>query len=55
MKKDIFNITIPRDYHGYRIDKFLKLQMIKTKITFGQEKLSYKILYITYYLLHQYL
>ena len=27
MKKDIFNITIPRDSHGYRIDKFLQSQI----------------------------
>ena len=27
MKKDIFNITIPRDSHGYRIDKFLQTQI----------------------------
>ena len=27
MKKDIFNITVPLNYHGYRIDKFLQSQI----------------------------
>ena len=27
MKKNIFNITVPPNYHGYRIDKFLQSQI----------------------------
>ena len=27
MKKDMFNITVPLNSHGYRIDKFLQLQI----------------------------
>ena len=27
MKKDIFNITVPLNSHGYRIDKFLQSQI----------------------------
>ena len=27
MKKNIFNIIVPPNYHGYRIDKFLQSQI----------------------------
>ena len=35
MKKDIFNTTVPTNYHGHRIDKFLQIQineLSRTKI-----------------------
>ena len=33
MKKNIFNIIVPFNYHGYRIDKFLQLQINKLSRT----------------------
>ena len=27
MKKNIFNVIVPLNYHGYRIDKFLQSQI----------------------------
>ena len=47
MKKDIFNITVPLNSHGYRIDKFLQSQInelsrtrLQTLIRDGQVKLN---------------
>ena len=47
MKKNIFNIIVPPNYHGYRIDKFLQSQIIElsrtrlqTLIRDGQVKLN---------------
>ena len=47
MKKDIFNIIVPSNCHGYRIDKFLQSQInelsrtrIQTLIRDGQVKLK---------------
>ena len=33
MKKNIFNIIVPLDYHGYRLDKFLQTQINKLSRT----------------------
>ena len=47
MKKNIFNIIVPPNYHGYRIDKFLQSQInelsrtrLQTLIRDGQVKLN---------------
>ena len=47
MKKDIFNITVPLNSHGYRIDKFLQSQInelsrtrLQALIRDGQVKLN---------------
>ena len=47
MKKDIFNIIVPSNCHGYRIDKFLQSQInelsrtrLQTMIRDGQVKLN---------------
>ena len=47
MKKNIFNIIVPLDYHGYRLDKFLQTQInklsrtrLQTLIRNGQVKLN---------------
>ena len=47
MKKDIFNIIVPLNCHGYRIDKFLQSQInelsrtrLQTLIRDGQVKLN---------------
>jgi len=47
MKKNIFNIIVPPNYHGYRIDKFLQSQInelsrtrLQTLIHDGQVKLN---------------
>ena len=47
MKKDIFNIIVPSNCHGYRIDKFLQSQInelsrtrLQTLIRDGQVKLN---------------
>ena len=47
MKKNIFNTIVPPDFHGYRIDKFLQLQVnelsrtrLQTLIRDGQVKLN---------------
>ena len=47
MKKNIFNIIVPLNYHGYRLDKFLQTQInklsrtrLQTLIRDGQVKLN---------------
>ena len=47
MKKNIFNIIVPLNYHGYRLDKFLQTQInklsrtrLQTLIRNGQVKLN---------------
>ena len=47
MKKDIFNITVPINAHGYRIDKFLQSQIndlsrtrLQSLIRDGQVKIN---------------
>ena len=51
MKKDIFNITVPLNSHGYRIDKFLQSQInelsrtrLQALIRDGQVKINYIII-----------
>ena len=33
MEKNIFNITVDGDFHGYRVDKFLQIQITKISRT----------------------
>ena len=60
MKKDIFNITVPLNSHGYRIDKFLQSQInelsrtrLQALIRDGQVKLNNIIITIIYFLIQK--
>ena len=58
MKKNIFNIIVPSNYHGYRIDKFLQAKVqelsrtrLQGLIHEGEVKLN-NIITIIIYLIH---
>ena len=53
MKKDIFNITVPINSDGYRIDKFLQSQIndlsrtrLQSLIRDGQVKINLSLIHI---------